>query len=97
MKKVDELPIGPGWKCQIIKVTGDRVDEEGQPMQEHLELWHRNPIDCVEYLIGNPAFKDFISYVAERVYVDDEGKVRLFDEMWTGNWWWKTQVRLFYI
>ena len=48
MKKVDELPIGPRWKCQIIKVMGDRVDEEGQPMEEHLELWHRNPIDCVD-------------------------------------------------
>ena len=46
-------------------------------------------------MIGNPAFKDFISYVPERVYTDDEGKVRVFDEMWTGTWWWDTQVRLF--
>ena len=62
-------------------------------MHEQLELWHRDPIECVKGLIGNPAFKDFISYVPERVYLDKEGKVRVFDEMWTGNWWWDTQVR----
>ena len=41
------------------------------------------------------AFKDYISYVPERVYMDKEGKVRVFDEMWTGDWWWEIQVRLF--
>jgi hypothetical protein len=92
MKKVDKLPIGPEWKCNIIQVTGDQLDEDGNPMTEQLELWHRDPIECVKALIGNPAFKDFISYVPERVYADDEGKVRVFDEMWTGTWWWDTQV-----
>ena len=92
MKKVDQLPIGPEWKCSIIDITGDRADEEGNMMQEQLELWHRDPIECVKELIGNPAFKDYISYVAEHVYVDDEGVIRIFDEMWTDDWWWNTQV-----
>ena len=41
-------------------------------------------------LIGNLGFKDFILYVPEHIMwiVDDKGKVRVFDEMWTGNWWW---------
>jgi Plavaka transposase len=92
LKRVDRLPIGPEWTCQIIDITGDRPDEEGRPMEEHLELWHRNPIECVKGLIGNPAFREFISYMAERVYLDTEGKTRVFDEMWTGDWWWDTQV-----
>ena len=96
MKKVDALPIGPDWKCNIIEVTGDRLDDDGNPMSEQLELWHRDPVECIRALIGNPAFKDFISYLPERVYTDDEGKVRVYDEMWTGNWWWDTQVRFFY-
>jgi hypothetical protein len=29
----------------------------------------------------------------ERVYHDKEGKIRVYDEMWTGDWWWDTQVR----
>jgi hypothetical protein len=92
LKKIDELPIGPEWKCQIIDVKGDRHDEDGNPMQEQLELWHRDPIECVEGLIGNPAYQKFISYVPEHVYVDCEGKVRVFDELWTADWWWDTQV-----
>ena len=92
LKKVDQLPTGPEWKCNIIEVTGDLLDDEGKPMSEHLELWHRDPIECVKALIGNPAFKDFISYVPERVYRDDKGWVRVYDEMWTGDWWWETQV-----
>ena len=87
MKKIDKLPIGPEWKCNIIEVTGDLLDDEGKPMSE--------PIECVKLLIGNLAFKEFISYVPERVYRDDKGNVRVFDEMWTGDWWWETQVRVF--
>ena len=61
-------------------------------MNEQLDLWHCDPIDNVKGLIGNPAFKDYTSYVPEHVYIDDKGKVRIFDKMWTGNWRWDTQV-----
>jgi hypothetical protein len=61
-------------------------------MCEQLELWYRDPIECVKALIRNPAFKEFISYVPEHVYVDDKGRIRVFDEMWTGTLWWETQV-----
>lgn len=61
-------------------------------MSEHLELWHCEPVKCIKGFIGNSAFKNFTSYVPERIYTDDEGKVRVFDKMWTGNCWWETQV-----
>ena len=96
LKKVDKLPIGPEWKCCMIEVSGDRPDENGNIMHEEVELWYRDPIECMKELIGNPAFKDYISYVPEHVYLDKEGKTRVFDEMWTCNWWWDTQVRCFY-
>ena len=63
-------------------------------MNEQLDLWHCDPIDHVKGLIENPAFKDYTSYVPEHVYIDDKGKVRIFDKMWTGDWWWDTQVWL---
>jgi Plavaka transposase len=92
LKKVDQLPIGPEWKCSLIEVTGDQQDDDGNTKSEHLELWYRDPVECVKELIGNPAFKNHMSYVPERVYKDEEGKVRVYDEMWTGDWWWETQV-----
>ena len=54
-------------------------------------------MECVGELLGNPAFKEYLSYIAEHIYLDNEGKVQTFDEMWTANWWWNTQVSLFEI
>ena len=34
-----------------------------------------------------------MKYAPERVYEDAEGKNRVFNEMWTANWWWDTQVK----
>jgi hypothetical protein len=62
-------------------------------MTERHELWRRDPVECIRELIGNPAFKDYISYIPDMVYLDAEGNVRIYDEMWTGDWWWKIQVR----
>ena len=60
---------------------------------EKLELWRRDPVDCVRELLGNPALKNHMKYAPERLYEDVEGKSRVFDEMWTANWWWDTQVK----
>lgn len=61
-------------------------------MVEEVELWSRDPIECIRELLGNPAFKDCMRYAPERVFEDKEGEVRVFDEMWTADWWWDTQV-----
>ena len=61
-------------------------------MVEDLELWFRDPVDCVSELLANPAFINYISYAPERVYSDNEGKERIYDEAWTANWWWDMQV-----
>jgi Plavaka transposase len=60
---------------------------------ESLELWRRNPVDCIKELFGNPAFKNVMRYAPERHYADQEAKIRVYDEMWTADWWWERQVR----
>ncbi|TEB37729.1 hypothetical protein FA13DRAFT_1614435, partial [Coprinellus micaceus] len=95
LKKVDSLPTQSGeWRCDIITVTGDKMTEGGKPMVEEVELWSRDPIECIRELLGNPAFKDCMRYAPERVFEDEEGEVRVFDEMWTADWWWDTQEKL---
>ena len=59
---------------------------------EDLELWFRDPVDCVSELLANPAFINYISYTPKRVYSDNEVKERIFDEAWMANWWWDMQV-----
>jgi hypothetical protein len=64
---------------------------------EEVELWRRDPVECIRELMGNPTFKSLMAYAPERVYDDIQGKVRIFDQTWTGDWWWDTQVSKAYI
>lgn len=92
--KVDQLPTGPDWTCEIVTAAGNRLDENDELMSEELELWMRNPVECIKELMSNPAFRDHMAYAPERVYSSPEGneESRIFDEMWTAEWWWKLQV-----
>ncbi|KAJ7186250.1 hypothetical protein B0H12DRAFT_1083201, partial [Mycena haematopus] len=54
--KVDKLPTGPDWTCKIVTAAGNRLDENDELMSEDLELWMRNPVECIKELISNPAF-----------------------------------------
>ncbi|KAJ6586000.1 hypothetical protein B0H19DRAFT_1250743 [Mycena capillaripes] len=95
LKKIDSLPTGADWTCEIVTVPGNIVGEDGKMMVEDLELWRRDPVECVRELMGNPAFKEFLSYAPEEVYADPAGlKGRIFDEAWTAEWWWKIQKLL---
>lgn len=92
-KRIDALPKGPEWECEILEITGDRKDENGKVLVEEVEFWRRDPVECVKELIGNPAFKKFTKYAPERHYEDEELTVRIYNEMATGDWWWEVQVR----
>ena len=76
LKKIDALPTqwATGWTCDIVTSKGD-LNEAGEPLpSEKLELWRRDPVECVRELLGNPALKDYLKYAPERVYEDSEGK-----------------------
>ncbi|KAJ8521884.1 hypothetical protein ONZ45_g1435 [Pleurotus djamor] len=95
LRCVDGLPTQtPGWFRDVVTVHGDLVDGKGQAMIEELELWRRDPVECVRELLGNPAYKDVLAYSPERVYTRADGVERLFDEAWTADWWWETQATL---
>jgi hypothetical protein len=92
LKKVDKLPTGAEWRCKMVQTVGELLDENDQPIIEEHELWIRNPVECISELIGNPAFRDYTAYAPEKTYSDKYGRNRRYDEMWTGDWWWTTQV-----
>jgi hypothetical protein len=72
-QKIDALPYGPEWTCKLFKVKGDILDEDGAPQTETVELWHRDPVECVEELIGNPEFKAYMKYAPYRLYANKDG------------------------
>ncbi|RDX46169.1 hypothetical protein OH76DRAFT_1356587 [Lentinus brumalis] len=94
LKKIDSLPGGPEWVCDEWEITGDVADEDGKMKTEEIELWRRNPVECLRDLIGNPAFREHLKYGPEKLFTDAEGKEREYNEMWTGDWWWDVQSEL---
>ena len=52
--------------------------------------WYRDPIAAISYILGHPPFKDYLCYAPIRDR--DASGERLYSEMWTGDWWWRTQV-----
>ncbi|KAG2143455.1 uncharacterized protein EDB93DRAFT_1241482 [Suillus bovinus] len=80
LKAINKLPHATKWKLEKISVVGNRIGNDGQHETEDLELWLCNPKG--------------VSYAPERVFADEEGKTCMFDEMWTGDWWWEMQRRL---
>ncbi|KDQ15498.1 hypothetical protein BOTBODRAFT_108756 [Botryobasidium botryosum FD-172 SS1] len=95
-KHVDKLPVdGPGWNSEEITITGDKPDPStGGKLTETVEVWWRDPVDCIEELIGNPMFKNFMGYAPLKEYKDKLKNDQLFNEMWTTNWWWDLQKKL---
>jgi hypothetical protein len=75
-------------------VRGNRENENGELLEEDVDLWSRDPVECVKELIGNPSFKADMVYTPARAYSDPAGEHRLIDEMWTADWWCEKQVSL---
>ncbi|OBZ73416.1 hypothetical protein A0H81_07111, partial [Grifola frondosa] len=73
-------------------VLSQNAIEDYLTLPIEVELWKHDPIECVRELIGNPVFKDLMHYVPEKQYSDRDGEERIYDEMWTADWWWDTQV-----
>jgi hypothetical protein len=86
------LPVGPEWICQSISITGDKVNDNGDRLSEWVDVWFRDPIDCIKELIGNPMFAQHMHYAPQKVFTDETKEEAIFNEMHTGEWWWETQV-----
>lgn len=94
LQKIDSLPTGPKWSCERVKVRGNARGVGGEFVMEEVELWKRDPVECVRELLGNPTFREHITYTPERVFADGMASQRIYDEMWTGDWWWDMQVSI---
>ena len=92
INRVDSLPSVVEWELEEFTLVGDLNDEDGKPRTETLELWYRNPVDCIRELIGNPLFKNLMRYAPEQVFKDSHATSEVRSEMWTGEWWWEIQV-----
>ena len=75
-----------------MSVDGKGVDSDGTMVTESVDLWRRDPVECVRELFSNPAFKDSCHYKPRKAFTDKSRTKRVYGEMRMGKWWWKTQV-----
>ncbi|KZT53153.1 hypothetical protein CALCODRAFT_440577 [Calocera cornea HHB12733] len=83
----EHLPPAPRFQVTQIEVEGASGMDS-----ETLELWGRDPLDCVRELLGDPLLNGHIDYAPRRDYVDGSCSERLYSEYATGNHMWTTQA-----
>ncbi|KAG8771009.1 hypothetical protein FRC12_003914 [Ceratobasidium sp. 428] len=86
-QEVNRLPRGPSWYRETIVVTGDGTTEV-------LDLWKRDIIELVRYLLTDPRFIPHMRFAPERHYDTEERMNRVYGEMWSAKWWWRMQNML---
>ncbi|KAG8743778.1 hypothetical protein FRC12_014960 [Ceratobasidium sp. 428] len=84
LNDIDRLPHGPDWYAQDLKI--------GPGQYERLHSTYFRPVvDVIRELMSNPAFKKVMRYAPERHWTSRWRGKRVYDEMWTGDWWWRRQ------
>lgn len=86
-KALAEVPLRAGeWKDTVIRFA-DRPDNP-------FVLRHRDTLEAVRALWGDPDLAQHIVYRPSKLFSDENKDTsdRVYSEMWTGDWWWKIQV-----
>ncbi|QRV95080.1 Zn-finger protein [Ceratobasidium sp. AG-Ba] len=87
LRDVDRLPTGPKW------ATAPVIVGEGSFKRTHT-LYMRNILEVVQELIGARRFRHCMRYAPEYHWTSRDRKHRVYDEMWSGEWWWDMQGQI---
>ncbi|QRV97644.1 Zn-finger protein [Ceratobasidium sp. AG-Ba] len=87
LQDIDSLPRGPKWTQAQVTVG------EGIFKRRHTVRF-RDVLEVIRHLISARRFKDCMRYAPERHWTSPDKKSQLYDEMWSGDWWWRMQFRI---
>ena len=76
------MPGRPPFECKVLNIGGEK-----------LEFYCRDALDCIRSIYGDPQFAQDLVFAPERHYTSRERTSRLYNEMYTCDWWWTVQVR----
>ncbi|KAG1844153.1 hypothetical protein F4604DRAFT_1884476 [Suillus subluteus] len=85
-KIVDAVPPRATWKKRELWFKND-------PEDKHI-VHHRDPLEAIKTLLGNPAHAEHVVYRPKKIFSDASKSERIYNEMWTGDWWNTIQDRL---
>lgn len=83
-KKIDKLPGMAPWHETTIRLANE-------PDEAHL-IQYRDPIEAIKSLWKNPTYAKHMVYAPTKMWANSDRDSRLYNEMWTGKWWWTVQV-----
>jgi len=92
LQQVDEIPERGGqWFTK-------RLSFKDRP-NEHFIVHHRNPIEVIKGLWGDPAFSTDLVYKPVKLFRGSlqTEKERIFSEMWTAGFWNAAQVDVVFL
>jgi Plavaka transposase len=72
------------WKAKQLSFN-DRPEDQ-------YTIQYRDPIKALESLFQDPNNAKHLVYAPKKIYADETKKNRIFNEMWTGQWWHVLQV-----
>ncbi|KAJ3791360.1 hypothetical protein GGU11DRAFT_665971, partial [Lentinula aff. detonsa] len=58
------------------------------------EMYFRDILECLKSLYGDAGFIEYLKFAPERHYENVQCEDQLFHDMYTGGWWWSTQVHI---
>jgi hypothetical protein len=76
------MPSQPSFKREELIIA-----------EEAVEVYYQDVNECIQALYGDPKFASVLKFAPEPHYVDQDGcEKQAYHEMYTGQWWWNTQV-----
>ena len=93
MSKIHNIPHGiPDdiWNISEIEVKQEIIGLAPSTYQ----IRYRDIVKVLRFLIGHEPFKHHLSYAPVRQFSGAGIDNRIYDEMHTANWWWRTQEEI---
>lgn len=79
-----ELSGRPRFQCHVLDIGG-----------EELEFFCRDVLECIRSLYGDPSWAQDMAFVPEQHYTSHMRTSRVYNELYTSDWWWTAQVCFF--
>lgn len=83
---------------KISSKGGEWMESHIIPMEQapswaphNISFWKRNSLEVMKSIVSDVRLAKDMKWAPEKIFnVNDE---RIYSELWTADWWWKTQVR----
>ena len=87
--KIYDIPYGiknDTWNITEIEVEQKTI---GLPPSTY-QIQYQNIISVLEFLMDHEPFEHYLSYAPVRQFGSAGADNWIYDEMYTGDWWWRT-------